>query len=123
MHALDPGPGTQGAIGQEIIAGDDRIGQLDRLGETPEATAAVRPTRIVRIAIEDGVVEIEDEVANGAAQDAELPCRQEFALQDHGVEPLRAAELEDRANVPLSSPSQVRDQPASWSAGAKARMR
>ena len=104
VDAFDPGPRSEGAIGEEIITGDDRVRQLDRPGETPEAAATLRPARIVRIAVQDGIVEIEDEVPRGPAQNAELPGWQEFTLQDHGVEPVGAAELQSPRERPLVEP-------------------
>ena len=101
------GPGSQRTVGQEVVAGDDRVGRADRLREPPGPPAAVRTRAIVRIAEEDGVVEVEDEVPRSAAQRAQLPARQELALQNHRVELRGPAKLQaSRKNAPRSNPSQ-----------------
>ena len=94
VDSFDPGPGSERAVRQEIVAGDDRVGRADRLREPPGPPATLGTAPIVGVAKLDGVVEIVDQVPRTAAQCAQLPARQEFALQDHRVELLRPAELE-----------------------------
>ena len=66
MDAIDPRPGPKGTVGEEIIAGDDRVDQSHGLREPPQPPGAFPAAWIVRVAIEDCVVEIEDEMPNGA---------------------------------------------------------
>ena len=68
MDSFDPGPGSERTVGQEIVAGDDRVGRADRLREAPGPPAALRTALVVRITEQDGVVEIEDEVPRVSAQ-------------------------------------------------------
>ena len=75
-----------GLIGEVIVPRDDEIARLRR---SPESAAArlgsSKPARRVGIAEPDGVVEVEDQLANAAAEQCHHPARQELALNDHGI--------------------------------------
>jgi hypothetical protein len=94
MDTFHARSGSESAIGQEIITRDDRIDRADCLGKTAGPARTLRSARVVRIPKEDGIIEVEDQVMRGAPQGPELPRRQEFALENHGVEPPCAAQLE-----------------------------
>ena len=96
----------------------------DRRGEPAATPAVVGPARVVGVAEEHRVVEVEDEPAGSAAENAELPARQELALQDHRVESRRAraswrSRRADAASEPLAGQRPARRS----SAGANARIR
>ena len=48
VDAIDPRSRTKGTIGKKVIAGNDRVHPLDRVGEPTEPPPAFRPTRVVR---------------------------------------------------------------------------
>jgi hypothetical protein len=85
MDAFDPRPRTQGTIGEKVIAGNDRVDLLNRRLKPQETPSTRRPTRVVRIPVENGVVEIENQSACGPSQYSKLPTGQEFPLQDHRI--------------------------------------
>jgi mannitol/fructose-specific phosphotransferase system IIA component len=93
MNAICLGPRSKSKVRKEIVAGDDRIGCLHGMGEPPGSRAAVRAALGVGIAIEHGVVKVEHQVAGSPAQRVQLPPRQQFPLQDHGVIVFGAVDL------------------------------
>jgi hypothetical protein len=84
-HALDLGPRPKRAVRQKVVAGDDRVRQSNGFFESSSPPDTMRPAAIVRIAVQDGVVEIEDDMVRGPAENSKLPDGEEFALQHHGV--------------------------------------
>ena len=80
-----PWPPPQRAVGQEIVARDDRIDHADGPGKPPGPPAALLTATIVRIAKEDGIVEVVNKMGC-AAQSTQLPPWKEFALQNYRIE-------------------------------------
>ena len=54
------------------MPGDDGVGEPDGRGEPPLAAGGVGAAAVVRVAEEDGVVEVEDEVARVPAEDGRV---------------------------------------------------
>ena len=67
----------------------------------------VRPPALIRVAIQDGVVEIEDQPPALRPQERRLPSRQQLPLEDHGVILRRVPELPDPRQGAASHPPHV----------------
>jgi hypothetical protein len=73
VDALDCGPGSQGTVRQEIIAGDNGVDEPHRPREAAKAPGTLVTAPIVRVSEENGVVKIENEISRGAPQNTQLP--------------------------------------------------
>src|SRR5437588_124756 len=73
-------------VGKEGVASNDRVHRATDGSKATQPARIMQTARVVRIAQIDGVVEIEEEMANLAAQEPELPPGQQAALDDDGVE-------------------------------------
>jgi hypothetical protein len=81
---LDPvgmSPGFERAIGKEGISRDHEVGHLDDPFESLGPASMVRPPAIVGVAIEHGVVEVEDQAIGSLAEFTQLPAWQKFPLK------------------------------------------
>ena len=84
----------------------------------------VRAAAVVRVAVEDRVVEVEDQAPGPPAELAELPAGQELALEDDGVELARPGRTgRGGARGPVASGSIVSDHPEAASVASNARTR
>ena len=63
-------PAFSAPLGEEIVAGDDDVDRPHRGGEPAQPSRRVRPARVVGIAIEHRVVEIEKEPPRRPAEEA-----------------------------------------------------
>ena len=72
-----------GALGQKGIAGDDGVGGLHHATKAGFALQAGPAALRIRVALEDRVVEIEEQTANAVAKEAKLPDGREEALEDY----------------------------------------
>ena len=93
MHAIDLGASAQRTIGQKIVTRNDRVDRADGPRKPLGSPATFETATIVRIPQEHGIIEVVHEMPRIFAQRAQMPSREQFALQDHRIELCRATKL------------------------------
>jgi hypothetical protein len=59
-HPLGPSTGSERTVGQEVVTGNHGVGHANRCRETPRPPRRERTARVERIAVQDGIVKVEN---------------------------------------------------------------
>ena len=90
VNAIGGGP-QGGMVAQEVVAGDHGIASSNHGGKPAGTRRAIASLRGIRVAQENGVVEIKEQHVGRSSQERQLPGRNQLALKNDEVGPTQLA--------------------------------